>query len=144
MKNKKGFTLTEILVVIALLGALLLLVMPNIINIFSGSIKSTMKIQENELKESGLLYLEDFCKNKINNNTCPSSIKRNDDNTYSGYVSLETLINNDYIDEINLKENTCNGCVIFKNSKAEAFITCKDNSYSTETNTDFQNICNLN
>ena len=66
--NKKGFTLTEVLAVIALIGALLLFVMPNLIEIFSNSVKSTMKVQENEIEDTAIIYLEDFCRNKLGNN----------------------------------------------------------------------------
>jgi len=93
--NKKGFTLTEILVVIALIGVLLLFVMPNLVKIFSNSVKSTMKVQEKEIEDAGHLYLDDYCKNKIGNNTCPGTIKRGTNNKYSGYIKLETLVNSD-------------------------------------------------
>lgn len=40
MKNKKGFTLVELLAVIALIGVLLLLVTPNVLKLFTGAKKS--------------------------------------------------------------------------------------------------------
>lgn len=40
MKNKRGFTLVELLAVIALIGVLLLLVTPNVIRLFTGAKKS--------------------------------------------------------------------------------------------------------
>ena len=40
MKNKRGFTLVELLAVIALIGVLLLLVTPNVIKLFTGAKKS--------------------------------------------------------------------------------------------------------
>lgn len=142
--NKKGFTLVEILAVIALIGILLLFVMPNLVDIFSNSVKSTMKVQESEIEDAALIYLEDYCKNKIGNNVCPSTIKRNDNKKYSGYVTLQTLINADYIDDISLQGNDCNGCVIYTDNKAEAYLTCDGNAYTTKTNVNFKNICNLN
>ena len=102
--NKKGFTLVELLIVIALISVLLIIAMPNLIGIFSNSVKSTMKIQEQEIKDSSLLYLEDFCKNKLSGKTCPNSINRNDDNTYSGQISLQTLIDEEYIEEIEIQK----------------------------------------
>ncbi len=141
--NKKGFTLTEVLVVIALIGILLLLIMPNLTNFFKGGINNTMKIQENELKEAGLLYLEDFCKNPLNNNICPASIHRENNLTYSGYITLSTLVNNDYIENITLRGANCNGCVIYENNKANAYITCENGEYETKSSVDYKTTCGL-
>ena len=141
--NKKGFTLIEVLAVIALVGILILFVMPNLTKIFSGSIKKTMKLQENELKDAGLMYLEDFCKNKLENKTCPSTIKINETNKYSGYVNLNTLIKEDYIEEIDIQGSKCSGCVIFTNNKAQAYLTCED-VYETDSSVNYKNECGLN
>ena len=138
--NKKGFTLVELLIVIALISVLLIIAMPNLIGIFSNSVKSTMKIQEQEIKDSSLLYLEDFCKNKLSGKTCPNSINRNDDNTYSGQISLQTLIDEEYIEEIEIQKTKCDGCIVFTNNKSEVYLTCKD-VYSTDN---ASRICNLN
>ena len=40
MKNKKGFTLIEILAVIALIGVIMLLIIPNVVNLFKRAQKS--------------------------------------------------------------------------------------------------------
>lgn len=141
--NKRGFTLTEILVVIALIGVLLMFIMPNLIKIFSNSVKSTMKIQESEMKDAGVLYLEDYCKNPILDNSCPSTIKRNSDKTYSGYISLQRLVSDDYIEEISLEGENCTGCVIYTSNKAKAYLVCGED-YSTESSTNYKTICNLN
>lgn len=141
--NKRGFTLTEILVVIALIGVLLMFIMPNLIKIFSNSVNSTMKVQESEMKDAGVLYLEDYCKNPILDNTCPSTIKRNSDKTYSGYISLERLVIDDYIDDVSLEGESCTGCVIYTKNKAEAFLICGED-YSTKSSTNYKTICNIN
>lgn len=141
--NNKGFTLTEILTVIALIGVLLLFVMPNLTKIFGNSVKKTMQVQEKELNEAGLLYLEDYCKNKLGNNICPGTIKRETNNKYSGYVTLDTLIGKEYIDEVKVQGNTCKGCVIFTENKANAYLSCSD-MYETSTDVDYKSICNIN
>lgn len=141
--NKKGFTLTEILTVIALIGVLLLFVMPNLMKIFSNSVREVMKTQENELKEAGLLYLEDYCKNRIGNNICPGTIKRDANNKYNGYVTLDTLVGNEYIDEISVQGQNCNGCVIFTENKGKAYLTCGE-QYESKTDVNFKSICNVN
>ncbi len=142
--NKKGFTLVEVIAVIALIGVLLLFVMPNLTKIFSNSVKKTMQIQEHEIEESGTIFLEDFCRNKLGNNLCPSTLTKNSDRTYSGYISLSTLINEEYIEDVTLQGEDCNGCVIFTNNNPKAYITCKDNSYETETSVNWKSICNIN
>lgn len=141
--NNKGFTLTEILSVIALIGVLLLFVMPNLVKIFSNSVTSTMKVQEQEIENTALIYLEDYCKNKLGDNRCPNTITKNGDKTFSGYIKLETLEKEDYIDEVSLQGNKCTGCVIYTNNKAATYITC-ENEYTTKTDVDFKNICHLN
>ena len=40
MRNKKGFTLVELLAVIALIGVVMLLVVPNIVNLYKNAKKS--------------------------------------------------------------------------------------------------------
>lgn len=139
--NKKGFTLTEILVVIALIGVLLMFVMPNLIGIFTSSVKSTMKIQEQEIEDGALLYLEDYCRNKLPGKMCPSSISRNSDKTYSGQISLGTLVSEGYVDDVAIQGVDCKGCVIYNNSKPQAYLICGD-VYSTNDNVG--SVCNLN
>lgn len=142
--NKKGFTLTEVLAVIALIGILMILIMPRLTDIFSSSVDSTMKVQENEMKDAGLLYLEDFCKNRIGNNVCPGSITRNTEtNKYSGYVTLKTLENEKYIENVSIRGVDCTGCIIYEENKANPYLSC-GNKYTTETNVDFKSICKIN
>lgn len=123
--NKKGFTLVEILVVITLIGALMLLIVPNITNTFRGSVNKTMQVQENRLEEAALAYLEDYCKNPIGKGyVCP--ITRNADYTYSGNIPLSTLIAREYIDTIKAQETACTGYVTITNNKAKAYLRCAD------------------
>ncbi len=130
--KKNGFTLTEILVVLALIGLLLVLVVPRIGNSLNKGTERAMKVQENELKDAGLLFLEDMCKNPLEKGKCPTTIKySNTTNTYSGYVLLNSLVSEKYIDEIKLDKETCNACVKFTNNEAKAYIKC-GTTYITE------------
>lgn len=122
--NKRGFTLVEVLAVIVLIGALMLIIVPNITGVFGGSLNKAMEIQENEIEDAALAYLEDFCKNPIGRNRC--TLTRSSDNTYSGSVSLSTLISNDYIDVVTAQKTTCEGYVVFTSNKAKAYINCPD------------------
>lgn len=129
--NKKGFTLTELLAVIVLIGIVSLLVTPNLIKLFKDNTSNTMKVQESEINDAALLYLEDFCKNPLGTNRCPSTIYRNSDYTFSGKISLDTIVLNGYIDTIKLKSTTCTGCVVFEKNKSTSYIKCGED-YITE------------
>ena len=112
--KKNGFTLTEILVFLALIGLLL------------------VKVQEGELEDAGLMFLEDMCKNPIDKGKCPITIKYNNTtNTYSGYVLLNTLVSEKYIDKIKLDKQACNACVRYTNNEVKAYIKC-GSTYITE------------
>lgn len=141
--NKKAFTLTEILVVIALISILLMLIMPALTKVFNSSIENTMKIEEKEVKDAALLYLEDHCKSKINNNSCPPTIIRNQDYSYSGHITLEELKNKKYIEEVMLRKEKCIGCVIYTNDKAKSYLQCGE-TYQTNTSVDWKTICEIN
>lgn len=132
--KKNGFTLTEILVVLALIGLLLVIVVPRIGNSLNKGTEKAMKVQEGELKDAGLMFLEDMCKNptKEDKGKCPATIKYNNTtNTYSGYVLLNTLVSEKYIDEIKLDKQACNACVKYSNNEAKAYIKC-GTAYTTE------------
>ncbi len=143
VNRKNGFTLVEVLAVIALIGVLMVLIMPRLSDLFLGSVDRTMKVQENEIKDAGLMYLEDYCKNRIGNNVCSGTITRNNEtNKYSGYVSLETL-ENGYIDDVSLQGVDCTGCVIYEENKASAYLMC-GSKYETKSDVDYKSICKIN
>lgn len=129
--NKKGFTLVEILVVIVIIGAVAMLIVPRISDVFGKSTTKAMKVQENEINASALVYLEDFCKNPIGTNTCPGTISRNENNTYDGYIYLSTLVNNDYIDKVTYQGQECNACIKFTNNEAKTYLSCPE-VYTTD------------
>ena len=130
--NKNGFTLVEIAIVVAIIGLLAIIVMPKIADIFGDSVTKAMKVQENEIRDAALLYLEDYCKNPIGDNKC--RLAKNSNMTFSGEVSLSTLVNNDYIEPVTLQGTTCNGCVIFANNVPTVYLSCGtvgDEAYKT-------------
>mgnify|MGYP003303688497 CR=1 FL=1 len=65
MNNKKGFTLVEIIATITILSIIILISAPSVLNSFSKSRIQAMVIQENKLIETGEVFLDDFCKDAI-------------------------------------------------------------------------------
>ena len=130
---KNGFTLLELLVVIVLIGILLVIVVPSAVKILNDSVINTMKIQEEEIENAAKIYLEDYCKTPIDG-TKVCSLKRSvvDDVVYySGEISLSTLISNNYIDQISIRNKECDGRIVFTNNEPKVFLTCGD-VYTTE------------
>lgn len=122
MKNKNGFTLVELLVVISIILILGLIVTPKIIKTIENNKLKIYKEQEKRLEEAGLKYIH----NKyITENE--SEIK----------ITKQELINSNYIEEIydiNDKTKICNAYVIINNINtipvAKGYISC--DKYETE------------
>ena len=122
MKNKNGFTLVELLVVISIILILGLIVTPKIIKTIENNKLKIYKEQEKILEEAGLKYIQ----NKyISENE--SEIK----------ITKQELINSNYIEEIydiNDKTKICNAYVIINNINtipvAKGYISC--DKYETE------------
>ena len=130
---KKGFTLLELLVVIAIIGVLLIIVVPSTVKVLDSSIINTMEIQEEEVEDASRIYLEDYCKTPINNDKICTLSRTVADGIvyYSGEISLDFLVNNNYIDEVSLRNKTCEGKIVFTNNEPKAFLKCGD-IYTTE------------
>lgn len=122
MKNKNGFTLVELLVVISIILILGFIVTPKIIKTIENNKLKIYKEQEKRLEEAGLKYIQ----NKyISENE--SEIK----------ITKQELINSNYIEEIydiNDKKKICNAYVIINNINtipvAKGYISC--DKYETE------------
>lgn len=65
MKNKKGFTLVEIVAAIAIMAIIGLIAVPSVIKKFNTSRIQAMTIQENKLVEAGDILLDDYCRDAI-------------------------------------------------------------------------------
>ncbi len=59
MKRQKGFTLVELIVVIAILGVLAMLVVPKFVNTLSNAQEKTHEANIRALKSAGTIYLAD-------------------------------------------------------------------------------------
>ena len=130
--NKKGFTLVEIIAVIALIAVVMIIIAPNLIKTLGDSTTKAMKIQEKEVAEAGLLYLEDHCKNPIEDKRCDlENMQINSlDYTYNGYIDLQKLINEKYIEPVEISGVECTGYVRIYDNKSEACLVCGD-KYAT-------------
>ena len=133
--NKKGFTLVEIIAVIALIAVVMIIIAPNLIKTLGDSTTKAMKIQEKEVAEAGLLYLEDHCKNPIDGKKCIGAYNNpfhlNSDYTYTGQVTLEMLINEKYIEPVELSGETCKGCIYIEHNDPNVYVKCGE-KYETE------------
>lgn len=130
--NNKGFTLVEIIAVIALIAVVMVIITPNIMEILTNSADKAMKVQESEVNEAGLLYLEDHCKNPIEDKRCDlENMQINSlDYTYNGYIDLQKLINEKYIEPVEISGVECTGYVRIYDNKSEACLVCGD-KYAT-------------
>lgn len=101
MKNKKGFTISEVLVVIAIIGVILVIAIPSIVSIRKRSNERLLESKKDIILVAAELYAKD---KGITNDT---------------YVYVYQLVNNGYVDadveQNNGKctgDNTSKGCVI--------------------------------
>jgi len=114
--NKKGFTLVELMGVIAVMAVLIVVVATNGFGVFNKAKSSINKLEEDNLLEGARVFLVD-----VDNNLCPSIItdceeKRNEcvvtinssgNKTGSGcIVEVSFLEEYDYFDD---KANRCKG-----------------------------------
>ena len=135
---KKGFTLIEILAVIAIIGMLSIMIIPGVVKLFNGAIDDTMKVSENEVLDAANLYLEDYCRNPIDDeyrNACQED--KNVIDEYKVYFCLSSLQGRKMIKDVYYKESTaCRGIVVYdldgyKYKNGKVYLYCGD-SYTTE------------
>ena len=148
MKNKKGFTLVELLAVIAILSILALLVVPNAIGIFGDSRDKFMVAQENQILDASKLFLDDYCnRNALSNYRplCDNYYKLLKDTTdytekYVCIKSLKTAAPNGnpyYKENLEYDGDKCFGSVVVRDDKktnktisTKVYIMCSDDSGS--------------
>lgn len=145
---KKGFTLVEILAVIAIIAMLSVMILPGVINLFNGAMVDSMKVSENEILDAANLYIEDYCRNPIDDDY---RSKCNEDKKVISeskvYFCLSTLQGRKIIKEVYYKESTsCRGVITYdvenyKYSNPKVYLFC-DEDYMTEGGTDYKSYAN--
>ena len=132
--KKSGFTLVEILTVIAIIGILSLLIMPNFIENFKNASNGAVKIQQNQVIDATGLFLNDYCSHPLGQNKglCNVySLETNDSN--KRYTCIYTLQTTSYLDPIMFEGANCTGFVIYNNNykKIKPYLIC-GNKYQAE------------
>lgn len=140
--KKKGFTLVELLAVIALLGVLVLFAVPNVLKLFKTSKDETMITQEANVLDAANLFVNDYCVHpisKVYRDLCTSvvPILSEDGNNQKRYVVVDTLTSNKYIDPVSYGQIPCKGYVLYDKStkdlkftNGKAYLKCGD--YQTD------------
>ena len=129
MKKKRGFTLVEILTVIAIIAILSLIVLPNFIGSFNDAKRKAMITQENEVVDAAKLFLEDYCKHPLSQNKGQCSVySLNTSQTDLKYTCLSVLQATNYIDPILSQGSTCSGFVVYEKdyTNHKTYLHCGD------------------
>ena len=139
--KKRGFTLVELLAVIAIIGILATIGVTAVIKIYNDSIKKTMIVQENNVAEASRNYLEDFCFDPLDNSyKCPSSYENNSDTRYICLSDLQDNEKDNYVSKVNYKNEECKGIIVFSKNddgdyiKAKTYLYCDYDSNSKKYN----------
>ena len=130
--GNKGFTLVELLVVIALLGVLSTITIAGIIEVLNGSKNGEYKILEDNIKTAGKMYYEDCSYGTLKGTT---GLECTGDISISYLVSYGFLTATEDGNIINPKTNKIiNDCTInIEKAKdtVDVTITIKENDFST-------------
>ncbi|MBQ6285926.1 MAG: type II secretion system protein [Bacilli bacterium] len=135
--KKNGFTLTELLAVIAILGVIVLAVVPNVLKLFNQSVDKFFEQQQGYVLTAAELYVQDNCKKSTRiGYVCPGHYEIVSNN--ERYLCLKEIQTADYIGEVSYKGNVCEGMVIFdENGKnGQTHLYCgrqSDQSYTYKT-----------
>lgn len=145
--KKNGFTLVELLAVIAIIALLSTVAVSAVISIYNSNIKKTMILQENNISDVSKIYLEDFCLDPLPGSEyiCPSTY------TNKHYICLSDLEDkrNEYIEGATYKNEECSGIIVFEKdkhgeyTKPKTYLYCGYNNdtktYDYTTDSSFNN-----
>ena len=165
MNNKKGFTLVEIIATITILSIIILISAPSVINSFSKSRIQAMVIQENKLIETGEVFLDDFCKDAIDDSyreQCEVYYKEivlsNEDreankdvlnkNKIYKYICVDDMKKlNYYTEDLEFSGTPCQGVVVYeidyytnRQTDAYSYVKCEDAYRTQDRNVKLENL----
>ncbi len=129
MKNNKGFTLVELLATIAIMGMIMMLVTPSIVNLQNNNKKKKFEYYGKTLVEAAKLYVQ----------------KEGDDITSLGVsdwvgcvdITYQDLLTNDLIKSFEDTDYICNGKVRFtRRSNGDSYaynLVCNSKNYKKDS-----------
>ena len=110
MKNKKAFTIIELLAVILIISLLMIVVIPSVVKFMKKGTESYYRSLESELKTAGADYVETY------RSLLPQNIG------HVRVIELDELVNNNYIDPVlDEKKNECIGQVTIEKVKTDSY-----------------------
>lgn len=122
MKNKKGFTLVEVIAIVLLITVIATLIYPNVLETYRNIKKSTMAVKENEVRNYAKMYISD-CMDYDTRDTL-SGCKDTDTITSSGHIFLEDLVNDQYMEPVEYEKTECEGYVEFDENDYKVCLRC--------------------
>lgn len=134
IRKKLGFTLVELLVVIIILGVLMTVAYPNVINVFNDIKKSSMTMQENTIRQRAQMYVADCydVETKWSLVGCANVNVTAD----QGYVYLDDMITDKYMEPVSFNGQRCTGYIDYRLSDYLVCVKCgpQDNPIYTTNN----------
>lgn len=123
MKRKKGFTLVELIVAIAIIGIILILALPRIGKIKSDNSKREYEVYEDSIESAAKLYVDSHGKDLFGNNESGCITIRysqlKESNLIKDFSSKDITCSNDNETYVEVRK-------INDNYKYDTAITCKD------------------
>jgi prepilin-type N-terminal cleavage/methylation domain-containing protein len=97
MKNRQGFTLVELLAVIAILAVLVIIALPNIVSLFNeakknsfiNELKTIVQVAQNQWITDSMFNTNEKEYSRCKNNACPDNLELNGRKEIDYYIKLD-------------------------------------------------------